>query len=152
MEPDQGTFERDMSARLRAELDALDVSLPIAAAAPYRIRPLKLVPALAMAVGAALVLGTVAAVASSTPYVGQLVQAAEQTLGLPSHRPDTTTVNQPSPSPSVTPTERAEPSGSPESEAPGGSGAERESPDPTRSSRGSPEPGEGAGGSSPGDG
>lgn len=152
MDRDEGSFERELSARLRTELDALNVSLPVAAAAPYRLRPLKLVPAVAMAVGAALVLGTVAALAASTPYVGRFVQAAEQTLGLPSHRPDTTTLIKPSPSPSPEPTERAEPSGSPESEAPAGGGGEHESPEPTRTTQGSPEPAEGAGGSSPGDG
>lgn len=151
MESGTGSFERELSARLRTELDALNVSLPAGAAAPYRLRPLKLVPAVAMAVGAALVLGTVVAVAASTPYVGRFVQAAEQTLGLPSHRPDTTNVNQPPPSPSPEPTERAEPSGSPESEAPGAGGGQ-ESPEPTRTSQGSPEPADGAGGPSPGDG
>ena len=159
MESDPARFERELAWRLRDELDALRVTPPSAAVAQYRLRPIKLVPALAMAVGAALVLGTVAAVASSTPYVGELVHAAAQSLGVPSHRPDTTNVGHPSPTASPQPTERAEPSGSPENEAPGGGGGggrESESPDPSSGQQspgahGTPEPDDGAGGSSPGD-
>ena len=150
MESGAGRLDRELIGRLRAELDALPVSLPVASPAPYRLRPLKLVPVVALAVGAALVLGTVAAVASSTPYAGQLVLAAEQSLGIPTHRPDTTTLDHPTAKPTAEPGESSGSSSSPET---GGPGGERESPEPGQGpATGSPEPNDGPDRSSAGDG
>jgi hypothetical protein len=163
-----GSFEASLTRRLRAELDALDVATAAVSPQSRRIRPVRIVwtigRPLALALALALLLGSVAALASGSTDPSQWVREAKSSLGLPpSDDEGNPSGVQASPSPhaedSPETTETPEPAeggtqpGTPEREAP-------ESPEPTEhrtpepSSPGdsrSPEPGEGGASQSAGD-
>lgn len=129
METSEGAFEQALAKRLRQELDAVYVAAPAARPQPLRAVRIALGSVAAMAVGAALLLGTVAVFASGSPDPRVWLREAQHSLGVPlvgEHSPMTV---QSSP----------EPSPEPESSAPV-AGAEHESPSPTEVERESPRP------------
>lgn len=151
VETSEGAFEQVLAGRLRDELDALYVAAP--AARPTAVRGMRLAfgSAAAIAVGAALLLGTVAVFASGSPDPRVWLKQAQHSLGVPmvgEHSPMTV---QSSPDTSSEPSE-AGPASSDEHESPLPAGAEHESPEPSRPEA-SQSPDAGAGSrASPGDG
>ncbi len=107
----------------------MDVWVPAARPMARRPRPAAFMYGAALAVGCALVLGTVAAFASGSPNPKVWIREAEQTIGIPS------TVSAPSPD-GAAPESTATPEESPA--AP--SGGERESTSPSAPEQESPHP------------
>ena len=138
MEQVNSSFEQALTRRLRAELDALNVAVP---AVPGYSGPRSLAYVwavgrpLALAVAAALLLGSVAAFASGSPNPKVWVTEAEHSLGIPA--PDDEIA--PGALPLVHPSESPEAedghsapvgSGVEPSHKPGSEPVERESPGP----------------------
>lgn len=139
MEQVNRSFEQALTRRLRAELDALNVAVP---AVPGYSGPRSFAYVwavgrpLALAVAAALLLGSVAAFASGSPNPKVWVTEAEHSLGIPA--PDDEIA--PGALPAVHPSESPEAedghsapvgSGGEPSHKPGSEPVERESPGPT---------------------
>ena len=138
------SFEAALTKRLRAELDALDVAAPAAKPQFRRSAPMRYVwtvgRPLALTLAVALLLGSVAALASGSPDPSQWVIDAKRSLGLPPTDDETPFGLQASPSPH--PSESPEPRESPESSEPA-EPAEHRSPEPSSTDdHHSPEPAE----------
>lgn len=140
-------FESALGARLRAELDAVAVAVPASRPQPVRAVRLAFGAAAAIAVGAALLLGTVAALASGSPDPRVWLKQAHHSVGAPligEHSPMV------APNTAEPPTQpRASVPAAPEHESRGPAEREHESPeysvaeapqtrDPGESSRASP--------------
>ncbi len=129
VEISEGAFDQALAKRLRQELDALDVAAPAPRPQPLRAMRLALGSMAAMAVGAALLLGTVAVFASGSPDPRVWLRAAQHSLGVPLVGEHSPLAVQSSP----------ESAPEPESFAPAAT-AERESPNPAEVERESPQP------------
>ncbi|MGA7911551.1 MAG: hypothetical protein WCC30_08410 [Candidatus Dormiibacterota bacterium] len=151
IEPD--SFEAAFASRLRDELDSMQVWVPVTRPAASRLRPAAFASFVALAVGCALVLGTVAAFASGSPNPKVWIRQAEQTIGIPPTGSQPSQVGAgPASTATPEPTEASPPSGG-ESEAPGPTAPERESPHPESSPPAQPaNPAEHSPTGSPGDG
>jgi hypothetical protein len=151
VETSEGGFEQVLARRLRDELDALHVEAREARPRPVRGMRLAFGSAAAIAVGAALLLGTVAVFASGSPDPRVWLRQAQHSLGVPmvgEHSPMTV---QSSPETSPEPSDSHSVSGG-EHESPTPAGTEHESPEPSRPEA-SQSPDFGAGSrASPGDG
>jgi hypothetical protein len=151
VEMSEAVFEQALARRLREELDALDAAAPASRPTPVRAMRLALGSVAAMAVGAALLLGTVAVFASGSPDPRVWMREAQHSLGVPLVGEHSPMAVQSSPEPSSEP-ESSAPAASAEHESSSPAAMERESPEPSRPEASQyPEPGERSH-SSPGDG
>jgi hypothetical protein len=149
VEGSEGAFEQALARRLRAELDALYVAAPAARPQPVRTMRLAFGSAAAIAVGAALLLGTVAVFASGSPDPRVWLRQAQHSLGVPlvgEHSPMTVQSPEDSPQPAA-----AAPASAGEHESPAPAGPEHESPEPALPQTSQPPEGGDSSRASPGD-
>jgi len=137
------SFEQALTRRLRSELDALHVTVPAvpgySGRASLRYAWVVARP-LALALAAALVLGSVAAFASGSPNPKVWVTEAEHSLGIQAPDDENAPGAAPSPRPSESPDARDD-----HAVAPGSRGDPSDKPTAEPIERQTPEPAEGDG-------
>lgn len=144
-------FERALGARLRDELDAISIAVPASRPQPIRALRLAFGVAAAIAVGAALLLGTVAAFAAGSPDPRVWLKQAQHSYGAPLIGEHSPMAAPSTPEPSAEP-QSAAPAAPGEHESPSQAGTEHESPEPSLAEAPQPrDQGEGSR-ASPGDG
>jgi hypothetical protein len=130
MEPTDVWFESHLARRMRAELEAVAILTPMPRRGATRVRPFALATAAAVAVGAALLLGTAAVFASGSANPVDWVTQAQRSLGLPIAEKAPAAQRSPEPTPEKEPAAQA-------------TAGEHESPEPNQTPTRS-EPAEGA--------
>lgn len=83
VESSEAAFEQSLARRMREELDALKVAGPAARPQSVRAMRIALSSAAALAVGVALLLGTIAVFASGSPDPRVWIKDAQRSLGAP---------------------------------------------------------------------